>query len=651
MPILLSPSLFLGYESGSSTAQSLVSRGTPQSVAIGSSSASPLTIVSASPQSDFVNFANNTVPSLGQASLVDEPSVANKGPIVFYTGNHYSARSSDGGFSWTNIDPSADMSDFCCDQDVIYVPSQSIFVWERLGVNESGSQGRIRLSVSTEASSWLFSDFHTYDLNSAWANQWFDYPQLAVSNNYLYVTANLFTFPLETGTWQRTVILRIPLGPLKTGGQYTYSYFSSSTTGFFNSARSGFFPVQGATDTMYWGAHVACGFLQSNQCVRVYKWQEGTDWSSITSADVQVPSFSVVDRNAHCPSPDGGDACARADSRIVGAWVANHSIGFVWEANSDSNHPMPYVDAARIDEQSMTLLDSPILWNSNYAWLYGYVSPNARGDLGIVTFCSGATSGSCSYPTFVAGVFIGTASQSPWDLYRVSESTNGPSQTCLQATTKPCWGDYVRVRPFGGNGNVWIASGFVLHGGSQASDVSPRFIVFGHSPDGPTLTMHYTTVGGGTNHPNPTLSYTTNGVVQVAELQEYDTTYSVDYGSHWSVSPELLIPSGEKWLLSEASTGTAYAKTTLAFTYYYLPAASSGSSGGPSGQTPSSSSSQIPSPTVRAIQVIALIVATGIIVGMTGVLLWIYRIEKRRRAFTAPPLPRFRSALEDLSLL
>ncbi len=615
--ILVPSSLLTMHEPGSGFATSMLEPTASQPIKIQSISQDSAAILSASSQSDFVNFANNPVPSSGRANLIDEPSVANKGPIVFYTGNHYAARSSDGGFSWIGVDPFAGMTDFCCDQDVIYIPSRSLFIWERMGDPGTVGVNHIRLGVSSEATNWVFYDIYPYDINTAWTNQWIDYPNLAFSNNYAYLTGNMFS---GTESYQKTIILRFSLDSLKTN-RLSYSYYSASATGIFNLVKVfNFATVQGATDTMYWGAHVDCGFLYLSQCIRLYAWRE--DLGSVTWTDVQVSSFSTIESGgASCSSPDGGDVCARMDSRILGGWIAHGIAGFLWGANRDTSHPYPYVDMLRIDVSSKSLIDQPTLWSSNFAWLYAYVSPNARGDLGIVTFCSGASTGACGYPTFVAGFYVGSASQAPWDLYRVSESTNGPSPTCLQDATKPCWGDYVRGRPFNGNGNVWIASGFVLQGGSEPSDVSPRFIVFGHSQDGPTLTMRYATTGGDGDHPNPKLTYTTSGVVQVAELQRYDTTYNVNYGSHWSVSTELPGSNGEKWVLSQASNGTVYEKASLILSYDHQPVASPSSPSGPLGLS------------------VAVIVVLAGVAGMAGVFVWIFRMERRRKALGPPPPP------------
>ena len=86
-------------------------------------------------------------------STIDEPAAANNGNLVFYTGNWYAARSTNGGASWTYVDPYADMSDFCCDQDVIYSPNYGIFIWDRLSYSLVGSNviDRINVCVSSDS--------------------------------------------------------------------------------------------------------------------------------------------------------------------------------------------------------------------------------------------------------------------------------------------------------------------------------------------------------------------------------------------------------------------------------------------------------------------------------------------------------------------
>ena len=65
----------------------------------------------------------------------------------------------------------------------------------------------------------------------------------------------------------------------------------------------------------------------------------------------------------------------------------------------------------------------------------------------------------------------------------MATSTNGPETSCLDGTANGCWGDYIRVRSFNGDGNVWVASGYTLQGGRSGSNVVPRYVIFGRDRD------------------------------------------------------------------------------------------------------------------------------------------------------------------------
>jgi hypothetical protein len=88
---------------------------------------------------DLQILRNTTIPQPAQkqtASNVGEPSLSVNGSVVFYAGNWYAALSTDGGNTFSFIDPNsfAQPNDppgvtFCCDQVVNYMPSIDTFVW------------------------------------------------------------------------------------------------------------------------------------------------------------------------------------------------------------------------------------------------------------------------------------------------------------------------------------------------------------------------------------------------------------------------------------------------------------------------------------------------------------------------------------------
>ena len=73
-------------------------------------------------------------------NTVLEPSVSNKGDIIFYTGNWFTAKSFDSGITWEYASLLDQMSDACCDQISYYDPKHSIFLWYLQG-RENPSTG------------------------------------------------------------------------------------------------------------------------------------------------------------------------------------------------------------------------------------------------------------------------------------------------------------------------------------------------------------------------------------------------------------------------------------------------------------------------------------------------------------------------------
>jgi hypothetical protein len=405
-------------------------------------------------------------PSPSSRSIVNEPSVANKDKLVFYTGNWYVSRSVDGGLTWTYIDPTGDMSDFCCDQDVIYDPHHQIFIWYRQGIEIANGQNRFRLGVSADALNWWFYNISPKDFNSKWTNQSWDYPQLALSNKYLYISSNIFQ---PDGSFLRTVISRWSLDDLGNAAtDVSFNYYDDESVFTFT-------PVQGATDTMYWASHL------SNSRMRIYEWPEilSNNNAGVRSFDRDIPAWTSDSKGAmSCNnSLDGKDWCGRADTRILNGWISKDTIGFIWNAAQGNGFPWPYLNAAVFKiSDDMTYSGRPYLWSSDKAWMYGFVSPNVHGDLALVA----SVGGRGLYPSMAVGI-NGNANGShpPWDMKMVINGTSGPSVNK--------WGDYFRIRPFSGSGLTWVASGYTLQGGSRGDFIEPRYLVFGRENDAASL--------------------------------------------------------------------------------------------------------------------------------------------------------------------
>lgn len=390
----------------------------------------------------------------GQTATVGEPTVANHGQDgkeILITGNWYGAKSLDGGATWAFLDPYTLFpeagSRFCCDQVVLDEPRRKLLFWLLQYTRDAQQTNVLRLAVKSGSlanDDWYWWDFRPGTTNAAWAGEWFDYPDLELSDEFLYITTNTFV----GDDWQRSVVFRLPLDALASRGQLSYRYFATRQD---FSLRC----VRGAGSTMYFASH------QPANRVRIFSWPEAKT----------APTFRNVDVSAwngggtyEAPGPDGSNWLKRCDPRITGAWLADGRIGLAWSANRRGPRPYPYVRVVEISEAQMRVVADRDIWSPNYAYAYPTASPNAAGKIGITLF----RGGNHLHPGHVVGTFDSATQR--WQLRSTRDGTNGPSDNK--------WGDYLSCRPAAPDGRAWLASGYTLRGGGQRTNVEPRVVRF-----------------------------------------------------------------------------------------------------------------------------------------------------------------------------
>ncbi len=411
------------------------------------------------PPGDFVFFRNIALSDSAtgvQTSTVGEPSLANNGRQIFVTGNWYATRSLDNGASWQFVNPvtavPALAGGFCCDQIVHYDRSRDLLFW-LLQYRRQGATNAIRLAVKRGPTlgedGWHWWDFSPAATNPAWASEWFDYPDLELSNDFVYLTTNSF----NGDDWVRSVIFRLPLDTLASGGSLSYQFWTTTQNGSLRCTR-------GARDVMYFASHTG-----STSQVRVFTWPESS--ATVSAKNVSVSAWSRSDYSA--PGPDGSNWLSRTDPRITGAWVANGVIGLAWSAGRSTGRPFPYVRAVRIAESTMSVVGDADIWSQNHAYAYPDACPNDRGHVGITLFRGGGN----RHPGHVVGIWDDFSDK--FQLLATADGTNGPSDTK--------WGDYLGCRRHSPDGLTWIATGYTLQGGSGRANVEPRFVHFGRRRD------------------------------------------------------------------------------------------------------------------------------------------------------------------------
>ncbi len=412
-----------------------------------------------------------------RTGFVAEPSIAMDGRVLFATGNFFACVSGDYGQTfqyicpWDNF-PADGQTDpvhghFCCDQQAYFEPTRRTFFW-LIQYHADDFTNTQRLAVAQGQEDLLNNTWYLYDWTPAsfgYGNGWWlDFPDLTVSDNYLYLVTKVH--PLEADKDEpkvpRNIIARFPLDPLSRGEGFEYSYAWVDLQGVSC--------TDGATNVMYFGAHV------SNSVLRVYSWPESSGVLNWT--DVEHGPYNTGPMYA--PSPDGLNFAGWADDWIWGAWRAGGVLGFMWPATQGGGFPYPYIQVLRVAESNSVLLSQSQIWSTEMAFIYPSVHPNARGHLaGTLSFGGGT-----NYPgvtAFIADDYNG-GSMGPVENYVFTYSTDGPDGNR--------WGDYHATRPAVPYNNTWAATGHDLQGGSADEDAVVHWVWFGRERDYPPLWSH-----------------------------------------------------------------------------------------------------------------------------------------------------------------
>jgi hypothetical protein len=440
---------FVGLPSPGSTTEARASR--PET-ALAPAPAAPGT---------FVNYLVRALaPPAGYTSVIAEPALSQSGRYVWYTHNWHAARSTNGGSTWSYVNPYADFPSFCCDQDTVYDRGRDIYLWYRQGVVPSGAtQNQFKLSVSGDnAASWCTYTVSPTGVESTWTERWFDYPHLALSNNYLYITTNLFRIVPGPDVFDRMVLLRWPLDALEDCAGFDYTFWNTSTGWSWT-------PTDGATETMYLGDHRTTS--------RFFVYAQPESSTSLSAVTRTIPAWTATNGDGNCPVAGGANPCARADQRIISGWVrraqSGNEIGFFWNVRQGAGFPYPYVNAATFREDNRAYKGRPYIWNESYAFHWAAGHPNDRGDLGVAVTVFRPD----SHPFQNVGIDDDYNGTPPgWEL-AFSRGSNA-------ALTSNAWGDYVRVRSHAPQGVAWVASGHTIQANRGST---PHFVRFGRERD------------------------------------------------------------------------------------------------------------------------------------------------------------------------
>jgi hypothetical protein len=329
-----------------------------------------------------------TLAETSNPSSTNEPSLGVNGRVVFWTGNWYASISDDRGQSFSFLNPANNFGPdpnggFCCDQIAYYERTRGAMFW-LLQYTNDGVTNTQRIAVANSqamvrSNTWFVNDFTPASFGLPATGVWLDFPDLSVSNNFLYLTTNVFTIAANP-VYQGTVMARFPLTELSQGVGYTYSY---------NVVDVALRATHGATSTMYFGGH------EDTSTLRVYRWAENS--GTIYSETIDHNAYNLgcptgCDAVMSAPSPDGTDFAANGDNRILGAYFDTiGALGFMWHAAQGDGFPYPHVWIVQVRVSDWELIYEEQIWSNSIAWMYPSVHVNDRGHPGgTIAFGGGA---------------------------------------------------------------------------------------------------------------------------------------------------------------------------------------------------------------------------------------------------------------------
>jgi hypothetical protein len=329
-----------------------------------------------------------------------DPSVAgaDTSQFVLFSANTAVSYSTDGGktFKTQNLtgiyDPAIpgrasffpqDDGGVCCDQVLTYVPSRNIFVWllqywqRPIMVNGQQTTGPNRLRIAWATPQDAAADFlHAWtwvDLTSdgfGIGNDWMDYPDLAYSDNFLYVGVD-HGIPFTGQVYSaRHIFARLDLNQMVDPNSPSVAY------SFMDPIRNGLVQnhiVQSSHDTFFWSA------LPDTSTLTVYAWPDSSD--SATSHDIPITSWSNFDYNVLAPdsipwiaAPINALGATEVDPAFLcppdGCVGPTRFLYFAFTAGRNSAHgrPYPYVRVAKVDRDTFTLVGEFDIWNPGFAF-------------------------------------------------------------------------------------------------------------------------------------------------------------------------------------------------------------------------------------------------------------------------------------------
>jgi hypothetical protein len=433
------------------------------------------------------NFRNTVAQSV--SSTLAEPAAAADDREVLYVGNTYQSRSTDSGASWVSAGTypagPSDAPSVCCDSDAVHASNTDTTFSTILYTNRSGTlpdptNGVVRIFVRRGTISGGIDCTFTIDPAGTNDNIVPDYPHIATSNNFLYLSTN----NLQNGnTWVGAQTRRFNLSQMsncQTAATDTFTFLNTSI------GQRVHVPIENAKATMYWGQ------LDNPTTFRIFRWPESTTTVSQFTRSVSSTNFT----NPNCRGGTDNFDWIERDTAFsitgfrmrgaIGGFPLLESLMFLWPAGPDSQHTQAHLHGAVFRPfgfpvfPELTLIAQPRVFNNSFCFGFPALGANNRGDFGLSVGFGGdnvANSG-----TSAQGVVAVDDSSSEGFFFPTLQTTASGTHNRSDGR----FGDYFTVRNNERCPNTWSATNYALLGGNTSSShVNARYVEFQSSNDPP----------------------------------------------------------------------------------------------------------------------------------------------------------------------
>ncbi|MPZ58568.1 MAG: hypothetical protein GEU91_19165 [Rhizobiales bacterium] len=420
--------------------------------------------------------AKNTRAEVSGNSTLAEPAAINNRGQVLYAGNfRHLEYSTNHGLSYADRTIPAGPADaptVCCDNDMVIDDTTKIGFHSTLYVNGALTNGVVRIFVKRAAN--LGQTLCRYTIDPAGANNNIlpDYPHIALSKNFLYLTIN--ALPTSNTGFRR--IYRFNLAQMRTCTRTAFTSFTHSSR--FIGQRI-WVPAEGANNQtrMLWTQH------DDSDTIRIFDWQESAAAPVQVLRNVQASNFS----NPDCRGGTGNfDFIERSTAWSIAGFrtrstVArgNHQptglLAVYWHSAPIGGINQAHTRAAVFSLSGLGLLNQPHIFNQSFCFGYPAVTGNIFGDIGITLAWGGRAGGGGSAAHAGVGIdddftpglgFFGSVRRTATGVANRSDGR---------------FGDYFTIHPyqpcdrwFGATNYTWDSAPV-----DNANDVNARWVEFG----------------------------------------------------------------------------------------------------------------------------------------------------------------------------